>query len=1293
MYTLLYTEPTFHNEKLLVQLIHQLSTVIQSNHNHVTDTMMEMITYTLLGVFSIKLSTIWQPTINVLSYHLSQHTDSIWNIIYQRCTILYQLNSLVVGHDTIQQNTQWIEQFDASVCASDNKDRQQFNQFDDFNLSYTDYTTQLQSILSIYKHQSVHSIVPSHSTLIQQLIDQFNVFVIEQYSVMYPTDESSLYDISVTGHTTVNSIKYKIIQNNKYYIMDGAYRLIKQRLLIYLNILASIEWQPTWSTHSQHTLYNHVLLLLSHNNSDIQKLCLDILCGCIHVRSSLREYQTILQRIVDDKTIREQLTALSIDMVHSKHRSLFILVLTRICVPKLFTKTTKNPLKNKILSYYTIFDSHEILHLIQCILIPFRSLLLIHHPIVLMEDMNDYTGIQFMNQYSFTAGQSVPQHQQLIDDIVGQRIQLHMLNNRKIGFLKLLELLIKNLRLSIIDYIQYIHPILIWLYHTSDQQRIVLCNSISLNDNDNDDTTEQPNDSEEDELNHDTISIRNNDKHELREVEQICCLCIHHYTTFIELYPSYFTTDITYQSALTYSPQWCTYLQCVLQQCNNKQFEQSEFIPYTRTMCNLQLVRQITLHVDTIQYIVQHKPLIEYTIYVLSRHDVKQTMIDVIYDIIENMIDVVGYKPPTDYAALVDNYDVEHDSEQVRQANMILSIQSDIQLLLTEYIDSLITSFQQYLSNQSTSTPSDLQQSAINYYLLPRQQQMKQQQLQSAQRHWPQRELNILKLLSHYVQSNTAASTLCTIFVPYLYVNDRVVQRAMNIREKIHDQTIDNNKETSKTNILHVIHQLIPLLHIQQCQQLNHVLQKQYFTVQFVSHRTLLTQIYKKLIPQLQWNHMVYDTLHEFNSLSYKRLNELNNDMKHDRYTLLHGSLDQFTVESIQPVIYCILYDLYSDELSIRTQASAVLQNIIQWLQQSNGSDVIDSIIYRTLLYGIQSQSIPTRNLCLQLIRYCALHCTQYNDIQCLIDTDYNKSFIDLVCDIQTSSKRHAFNILLSDRTQNDTRYSHTIVKSIILPLLEQLLLNHTISNDALMNVLYNVLSTIASRYPWNEYIRLLQRYIRLLNKNLNIETRLVKCVCSIVDSYHFSQLHNTTAAASTAIETEYDSDNDNTECDTDHQSIDVLDVVQNQILVQLTTLMNGGRDKHGDPILRIPIILCIVKLLHQLPEYIIQSELPKLIHTMIVQLKHKQQYIRDVTRKTLVAIIQSIGVNYIKFIVDDMNSQLTKGYQVHVKMYTVWNIIDGLISSNKLQPGEIDSCIPFLNDVCSHTIIHNINE
>jgi U3 small nucleolar RNA-associated protein 20 len=78
--------------------------------------------------------------------------------------------------------------------------------------------------------------------------------------------------------------------------------------------------------------------------------------------------------------------------------------------------------------------------------------------------------------------------------------------------------------------------------------------------------------------------------------------------------------------------------------------------------------------------------------------------------------------------------------------------------------------------------------------------------------------------------------------------------------------------------------------------------------------------------------------------------------------------------------------------------------------------------------------------------------------------------------------------------------------------------------------------------------------------------------------------------------------------------------------------------------------------------------------------LKSRLESIRRVTRETLQKIMLTLGPKYLGILLHEMSAMLTKGYQVHVLIYTIHAVLVSL--KDLFQPGDIDCCLQSILEV-----------
>ncbi|KAI8920655.1 armadillo-type protein [Entophlyctis helioformis] len=121
-------------------------------------------------------------------------------------------------------------------------------------------------------------------------------------------------------------------------------------------------------------------------------------------------------------------------------------------------------------------------------------------------------------------------------------------------------------------------------------------------------------------------------------------------------------------------------------------------------------------------------------------------------------------------------------------------------------------------------------------------------------------------------------------------------------------------------------------------------------------------------------------------------------------------------------------------------------------------------------------------------------------------------------------------------------------------------------------------------------------------------------------------------------------------------------------------------KDDESVPI-RIPLAVAVAKVLKQFPQESMKVHLPKLLMTLCNILSSHMQATRDATRETLVKIAVMLGSAYMSFIVAELRSALKRGYQLHVLGYTLHAIMVAVVPT--VSPGELDTCAKSIVDVC----------
>ncbi|XP_073974567.1 small subunit processome component 20 homolog isoform X2 [Rhodnius prolixus] len=134
------------------------------------------------------------------------------------------------------------------------------------------------------------------------------------------------------------------------------------------------------------------------------------------------------------------------------------------------------------------------------------------------------------------------------------------------------------------------------------------------------------------------------------------------------------------------------------------------------------------------------------------------------------------------------------------------------------------------------------------------------------------------------------------------------------------------------------------------------------------------------------------------------------------------------------------------------------------------------------------------------------------------------------------------------------------------------------------------------------------------------------------------------------------------------------------------------GPDRDEEDVLRVPLAVAVVKLLQKLPtKKMLDTNLPGIFMKLCTFLKSRLDSVRRVTRETLQTIMLSLGCDYLPLLIHEMSTLLTKGFHVHVLVYSVHSVLKVLTPHFK--QGSIDACIHSLLKICSLDLFGHASE
>ena len=115
------------------------------------------------------------------------------------------------------------------------------------------------------------------------------------------------------------------------------------------------------------------------------------------------------------------------------------------------------------------------------------------------------------------------------------------------------------------------------------------------------------------------------------------------------------------------------------------------------------------------------------------------------------------------------------------------------------------------------------------------------------------------------------------------------------------------------------------------------------------------------------------------------------------------------------------------------------------------------------------------------------------------------------------------------------------------------------------------------------------------------------------------------------------------------------------------------------------------MKLLQKLPSFVLDQHLHGVLLTLLHLLASRSNDVRVAARKTLERIVQSLGVKFLPFIVQELRETLNKGFRIHVMIFTVHHLI--AVMEPLMKTGDLDACVEAIIEVCNQEQFSDLTE
>ncbi|XP_069175512.1 small subunit processome component 20 homolog [Procambarus clarkii] len=484
------------------------------------------------------------------------------------------------------------------------------------------------------------------------------------------------------------------------------------------------------------------------------------------------------------------------------------------------------------------------------------------------------------------------------------------------------------------------------------------------------------------------------------------------------------------------------------------------------------------------------------------------------------------------------------------------------------------------------------------------------------------------------------------------------------------------------------------------------------------------------------------DAAADLNSWNPKMVEEIDFERRLSRYQQLteycktQQCLNKVDVDFCQLLLYNNMFVIcHVEDSSLRDLSSVCLNEVTDMLarlQPTHPSEFKQLMVDRFLpliKLGLQSEKEVVRIEIISVLRLMVHKCHEYidtlKDLYKLADEiDEDSDFFSNMGHIQRHRRARALGKLADALNNGTLSFTTQTVTDFLMPLVTSYLFKDMYAKeDYLISSSVNCIGAFAKLLPWHPYQKMLRNYLSVLFKEDLKHLKLgVRLLDAVLNGFHEDVEELDIAMKKKSVK--YDSASQSVQKneqnmsevgesveedgEDDHSMRIVEDSVSkpqkiyctlvNTIIPQIQSTLaaktkaetehklNKSRYPEDEDIKRIPLAFALIKLLKKLPRKVLNANVNNVLMKMITFLKSKAESIREESRNMLVKIMVELGGRYLPWLVNDLQSILTSGFQAHVLVYTLHSVLSQL--RPVLTPKDVDACMAQMVNICKEDIL-----
>ncbi|KIW63105.1 hypothetical protein PV04_09981 [Phialophora macrospora] len=457
------------------------------------------------------------------------------------------------------------------------------------------------------------------------------------------------------------------------------------------------------------------------------------------------------------------------------------------------------------------------------------------------------------------------------------------------------------------------------------------------------------------------------------------------------------------------------------------------------------------------------------------------------------------------------------------------------------------------------------------------------------------------------------------------------------------------------------------------------------------SNRQILCDVLERLAASNELLTQAARLCKDLNAVSSQRLEEVDYDTRLEAFRQVQ-TLDVATFgEMCLPLVYNLLFFVRTgDDFTIRSNALGCLKQLIAKCCDAADSEVRNMIVSSVLPVTkkcMRHESEHVRADFVGLLGLLVQHAGGDEDLEnmtpLLVGNDEEASFFLNVLHIQQHRRLRAIRRLVSEIEKG--AISNQNIVEIFIPLLEMFVHDTSTDESAQSTKGQTIASmgTILQWLDWKHFKTLFRRY----KSDLDLTDIEQKSASRLLG--HAADALMSANASRSNLKEESDQPQPRLARALPDKGI-VEQELRTQFIPKLAELIHYYKDE-AEVSLRLPVAVITVKLITLLPA----EEIPVVASPIILDianiLRSRTQESRDAARKALCESVLLLGPNSLQFVVKEMRTALTRGYQLHVVSYTLHAILVALSPHSK--HGDLDYCVEDLVPVIVDDIFGTVGQ